>query len=245
MHPWLADKVLRGRCFDCDSRLPIPVARRGPIEHGTVVSCVVASLQIGVAPLSRIVPVRYTGTDPCIQAKAIAWAAANADIVLCPWSSVDVLRSTVIDHEITTAATVGRRSLGTVVVAPVTTDGLEASYPASNAHTVSVGLELPVTSSEATGKPSADALLPSTYFEHIPSVPIFTRQNSVARRTASRTVRPNGSSCAAALVAGLIARWLTEESSLTAASVRRRLSDGVDVSKLLKCPQVQSESFSV
>lgn len=175
-----------------DSQMPGPWPDDGDCHHGTLASLVIAL----VAPKARIMPIRCTGSSAARLTASLRFAAASAELVLCAWSLP-------VDEFTRTLRPIFAAS-GALVVAS-TGSGLEV--PACLPNVLAV-----------CDRPHSEPRVTVVDLTGLPEFEVYHVRRG--RRTRqSRTF--DGSSAAAAVVAGLAARLLIR---LSASAVLERLS---------------------
>jgi subtilisin family serine protease len=185
--------------------------------HGTV--C--ASIILEIAPECRVVPIRVFGvrteTSVEVLVAAVDWATAQGIRVLN--LSLGTLHEDLM-HVLYRACERARRA-GVVIVAAVHAGADEWSYPAVFDPVIGVGaanLDDPFTIRYTQGAAVECA--------------VRTSQRR-ARGLAGRDVLVSGTSYAAPVVTGLIARWLQRSPGMDLDAVRSRFSrEGPDLSAL-------------
>lgn len=200
-------RVLPGTCFVDDAGFSIAQPSTDyfdEIGHGT--AC--ANLVLAVAPECHILPIRVfrrvLQTSPATLVRSINWAA-DREIRVVNLSlttlRVDAIRSLY-------AACERARRKGTIVVAASRVASNDLCFPASFDSVISVG-------TRDARKPDAMEYSPASHVEcHV----LSTKQRVIGLRGA-RLVGV-GNSFAAPIVTGVVARWISNDFSLSVDGVR-------------------------
>jgi subtilisin family serine protease len=235
-HPDLANNMLPG--FDATLQTGGTNGAPGTLgeSHGTSCAGIIAAVAnnnigiSGIAPLSRIIPIRAFSTvstttdivNTVWLARALNWARVNgADIISCSWENK--LQSDLLEQSIIDATTFGRFGRGCIVVfAAGNTETNSLSYPANMQEVIAVGSLTMCNTRKSPNSCDGVDSWGSSYGNDLdlvaPGVNIATLTNNNGTTTTF-----GGTSSACPLVSGIAALVLSINNNLTLDEVKRIL----------------------
>jgi subtilisin family serine protease len=245
-HPDLQANLLSG--FDATVNAPGGAngSPYGNNAHGTACAGIIGAINntigiVGVAPASKIIPVRiaydlygngWTTNDEWIaNGIQYAWDTSQADILSNSWGGGS--NSSTINAEIANAVTYGRNGKGCVIVFASGNNGVSpVSYPANLSDVIATG------ANTRNGQRATFSNYGTDLDVVAPGVDIYTtdRQGNAGYVSGDYYASFSGTSAACPHVAGIAALILSVRPDLTQAQVRQAIES--------TCTKLSGYSFS-